>query len=169
MSRQFLGGKPQQTGKGKDRQRGKYEDDEGRGVGQLRGHRRGNEHQQPVQMAHGRASGRAAQIGVASSMSITGMHSFPLGDVFDYLAPESVKETLEQAILDAPVFGVRWRWNATRALALLRQFGRTFTQRSRKVLSPTNASIFARAARPISRMRVPFVPMRIPFWLSRST
>src|SRR5262245_20128870 len=56
-------------------------------------------------------------------LSLGPQHSFPLESVFDFLSSKSVEDTLEQAVLDAPVFGVRWRWNATRALALLRQSG----------------------------------------------
>jgi len=47
-------------------------------------------------------------------------HSFPLGDVFHFLNAETVQPVLEQAALAAPVFGTRWRWDANRALALLR-------------------------------------------------
>ncbi len=56
-------------------------------------------------------------------LSLGPQHSFPLDSVFHYLSSETVQEVLEQAVLDAPVFGVRWRWNATRALSLLRQTG----------------------------------------------
>ncbi len=56
--------------------------------------------------------------------------SFPLSDVFTYLSPRTVDEVLLQAILQAPVFGTRWRWNATRFLALLRHTG------GRKVPAP---------------------------------
>ena len=35
------------------------------------------------------------------------------------------EDVLTQAMLDAPMFGARWRWNATRALAILRFRGRT--------------------------------------------
>ncbi len=45
-------------------------------------------------------------------------HSFPLEDVFNYLHPNSVRETLTQAVLDQPMFESRWRWNATRSLVL---------------------------------------------------
>lgn len=45
-------------------------------------------------------------------------HSFPLADVFNYLHPNSVRETLTQAILDQPMFESRWKWNATRSLVL---------------------------------------------------
>jgi ATP-dependent helicase Lhr and Lhr-like helicase len=54
------------------------------------------------------------------NISLAEQHSFPLGDVFRFLHPNSVKEVLEQAVLDSPLFGTRWRWDAGRALALLR-------------------------------------------------
>jgi ATP-dependent Lhr-like helicase len=47
-------------------------------------------------------------------------HSFPLDDVFDFLHPKTVRKVLTQAILDQPMFGSRWRWNATRSLILPR-------------------------------------------------
>ncbi len=56
-------------------------------------------------------------------LSLGPQHSFPLETVFNFLSSHTVETTLEQAVLDAPVFGVRWRWDATRALALLRQSG----------------------------------------------
>lgn len=56
-------------------------------------------------------------------LSLGPQHSFPLESVFDFLSSGGVQFTLEQALLDAPVFGVRWRWNATRALSLLRYVG----------------------------------------------
>jgi ATP-dependent helicase Lhr and Lhr-like helicase len=54
------------------------------------------------------------------SIALGEQHSFPLGDVFYYLTADTVKHTLEQAALAAPVFGTRWRWDAVRSLALLR-------------------------------------------------
>jgi ATP-dependent Lhr-like helicase len=56
-------------------------------------------------------------------LSLGATHSFPLHEVFQYLRPASVRHILVQALLDAPMFEVRWRWNATRALALLRNRG----------------------------------------------
>ncbi len=53
-------------------------------------------------------------------LSLGPQHSFPLEDVFRYLDPEGVRSVLVQALLDAPVFQTRWRWNATLSLALLR-------------------------------------------------
>ena len=57
------------------------------------------------------------------NISLSEQHSFPLADVFRYLLPASVQQILEQAVLAAPLFGVRWRWAAGRALALLRFHG----------------------------------------------
>jgi ATP-dependent Lhr-like helicase len=53
-------------------------------------------------------------------LSLGPMHSFPLESVFEFLRADTVREVLVQALLAAPMFGVRWRWNATRALAVLR-------------------------------------------------
>ena len=46
-------------------------------------------------------------------LSLGATHSFPLEEVFDYLNPKTVREILIQALLDAPMFEVRWRWNAS--------------------------------------------------------
>jgi ATP-dependent Lhr-like helicase len=55
------------------------------------------------------------------NIALAEQHSFPLADVFHFLQPESVKPVLEQAVLTgSPIFGTRWRWDAERALALLR-------------------------------------------------
>ncbi len=55
------------------------------------------------------------------SIALAEQHSFPLADVFNYLSTETVQNVLEQAVLTgSPLFGTRWRWDATRALALLR-------------------------------------------------
>jgi ATP-dependent helicase Lhr and Lhr-like helicase len=54
------------------------------------------------------------------NIALAEQHSFPLGDVFHFLQAESVQPILEQAALDSPIFGTRWRWDANRALALLR-------------------------------------------------
>ncbi|GAB4566261.1 MAG: DEAD/DEAH box helicase [Haliangiales bacterium] len=48
-------------------------------------------------------------------------HSFPLESVFEFLSTKNVEEVLVQALLDAPMFEIRWRWNATRSLAVLRR------------------------------------------------
>ena len=54
------------------------------------------------------------------NISLSEQHSFPLADVFHFLHSETMPEILQQAALVAPVFQTRWRWDATRALALLR-------------------------------------------------
>ena len=53
-------------------------------------------------------------------ISLGERHSFPLESVFAYVHPKSVREVLIQAILQAPMFTTRWRWNVSRALLLLR-------------------------------------------------
>ena len=63
---------------------------------------------------------QAAATEDAIILSLSTSHSFPLEDVTRYLHSASVREVLVQALLDAPMFGVRWRWNATAALALPR-------------------------------------------------
>ena len=54
-------------------------------------------------------------------LSLGATHSFPLEEVYSYLNPKSVHHVLIQALLDSPMFDVRWRWNASRALAVLRR------------------------------------------------
>src|SRR5271156_5340314 len=54
------------------------------------------------------------------NISLSDQHSFPLADVFHFLNAETVQPILEQAALASPIFGTRWRWDANRALALLR-------------------------------------------------
>ncbi|MBK8067911.1 MAG: DEAD/DEAH box helicase [Rhodanobacteraceae bacterium] len=68
---------------------------------------------------------QAAATDDAIILSLSTSHSFPLADVARYLHSNSVGEVLVQALLDAPMFGVRWRWNATTALALPRFVGGT--------------------------------------------
>src|SRR5216683_3191661 len=73
---------------------------------------------------------QAAATEDAIVLSLGPQHSFPLEDVFQYLKPATAEHLLVQAMLDAPMFGTRWRWNATRALAVLRFRG------GRKVPTP---------------------------------
>jgi ATP-dependent Lhr-like helicase len=54
------------------------------------------------------------------NIALAEQHSFPLADVFNFLRAETVQPILEQAALDSPIFATRWRWDANRALALLR-------------------------------------------------
>lgn len=64
---------------------------------------------------------QAAASDDAIILSLGSTHSFPLEEVFNYLSPETVRDILVQAMLDAPMFGIRWRWNASRALAVIRR------------------------------------------------
>jgi ATP-dependent Lhr-like helicase len=56
-------------------------------------------------------------------LSLGSSHSFPLEEVFRYLHPNTVRETLVQAVLDSPIFETRWRWSTTLALAVPRNRG----------------------------------------------
>jgi len=73
---------------------------------------------------------QAAANDEAIVISLGPHHSFPLESVFQYLNAVTVRDLLIQAMLDAPMFQSRWRWNATRALAVLRFRG------GRKVPTP---------------------------------
>jgi ATP-dependent Lhr-like helicase len=53
-------------------------------------------------------------------ISLGEQHSFPLELVFNFLNVATVEDVLTQAMLDSPMFTARWRWNASRALAVLR-------------------------------------------------
>jgi ATP-dependent Lhr-like helicase len=53
-------------------------------------------------------------------LSLTTAHSFELLEVARYLHPNTAREILIQALLDAPMFTTRWRWGASIALALPR-------------------------------------------------
>ncbi|HEV7814150.1 MAG TPA: DEAD/DEAH box helicase [Janthinobacterium sp.] len=66
---------------------------------------------------------QAAATEDAIVLSLSTSHSFPLAEVWRYLRCASAERVLVQALLDAPLFNVRWRWNATTALALPRYSG----------------------------------------------
>ncbi len=53
-------------------------------------------------------------------LSLTHAHSFELADAARYLNSNSVRHVLVQALCAAPMFEVRWRWDAGIALALPR-------------------------------------------------
>src|SRR5213075_1348547 len=63
---------------------------------------------------------QAAATEDAILLSLVPQHSFPLADVFHYLHPNTARDVLVQAFLDAPVFQTRWRWNTTISLAIPR-------------------------------------------------
>ena len=64
------------------------------------------------------------------SLALGPSTSFPLQDIFQYVSARRAREVVTQAVLQAPLFGTRWRWDASRALALLRHTG------GRKVPAP---------------------------------
>jgi ATP-dependent Lhr-like helicase len=66
---------------------------------------------------------QAAATEDAIVLSLSTSHSFPLEEVARYLHSNSAEQVLIQALLDAPLFPARWRWNATNALALPRMSG----------------------------------------------
>lgn len=66
---------------------------------------------------------QAAATEDAIILSLSTSHSFALDEVWRYLHSASAEQVLIQALLDAPLFGVRWRWIATTALALPRMAG----------------------------------------------
>ncbi|HLH43835.1 MAG TPA: DEAD/DEAH box helicase [Bryobacteraceae bacterium] len=56
-------------------------------------------------------------------LSLSDQHSFPLEMVFGFLSPANLEHVLTQAMLPAPLFAARWKWNASRALAVPRFAG----------------------------------------------
>jgi ATP-dependent Lhr-like helicase len=66
---------------------------------------------------------QAAATEDAIILSLSTSHSFPLDEVWRYLRSANAEHLLVQALLDAPLFNVRWRWIATTALALPRYAG----------------------------------------------
>jgi ATP-dependent Lhr-like helicase len=56
-------------------------------------------------------------------LSIGPQNSFPIQQLFDMLNSRNAEKLLVQALLAVPMFGIRWRWNVTRSLAVLRQRG----------------------------------------------
>ncbi len=53
-------------------------------------------------------------------ISLGPMHSFELADVWSYLHPNTAQDVLIQAMLPAPMFQARWRWNVARSLLVER-------------------------------------------------
>ena len=63
---------------------------------------------------------QAAATDDAVVLSLGPHHSFPLDEVIRYVSARTVRDTLEHAILDSPMFQSRWRWNLNRSLMVLR-------------------------------------------------
>ncbi|MET3821042.1 ATP-dependent Lhr-like helicase [Burkholderia sp. PvR073] len=87
---------------------------------------------------------QAAATDDAIVLSLSLAHSFALDEVWRYLRSASAEHVLVQALLDAPMFGVRWRWNATTSLALPRFTGgrRTAPQLQRMKSDDLLATVF---------------------------
>jgi ATP-dependent Lhr-like helicase len=91
---------------------------------------------------------QAAATEDALMLSLGPQHSFPLSDVFRYLHPETTRDVLVQAFLDAPVFKTRWRWNTTISLAVPRARGgrKVAPQIQRMMADDLMAAVFPDAA-----------------------
>ncbi len=91
---------------------------------------------------------QAAATEDALLLSLGPQHSFPLADVFRYLHPNTTRDVLVQAFLDAPVFPTRWRWNTTIALAVPRsRAGRKVAPQLQRMLADDlMAAVFPDAA-----------------------
>ncbi len=66
---------------------------------------------------------QAAASDDAILLSLGPQHSFPLERVPKFLASGTVTEVVRQAVLTAPMFAVRWRWNLNTSLTVLRMRG----------------------------------------------
>ena len=82
---------------------------------------------------------QAAASDDAIVLSLGPHHSFPLDEVARYVNSRTVEETLQQAVLDAPMFISRWRWNLNRALLVLRFRGGRRTRRRSSAWKPTTS------------------------------
>jgi ATP-dependent Lhr-like helicase len=91
---------------------------------------------------------QAAATEEALVLSLGPMHSFALEEVFRYLNPKTVRETLVQAVLDSPIFETRWRWTTTLALAVprSRNGAKLPAQIQRMIADELLAAIFPDAA-----------------------
>ena len=101
-------------------------------------------------------------------LSLGPSHSFPLEEVFRYLNPKTVRETLVQAVLDSPIFETRWRWTTTISLAVPRNRNgaqragadpahvspRTCSRRSSPMRRPASRTSRARARCPSIRWSI---------------
>jgi ATP-dependent Lhr-like helicase len=56
-------------------------------------------------------------------ISLGPMHAPELADVWTFLHPDTARDVLVQALLPAPMFQARWRWNVTRSLLVERARG----------------------------------------------
>ncbi len=63
---------------------------------------------------------QAAALEDSIVISLGATHSFPLEDATRFVHSNSIKDSVTQAMLPAPMFPTHWRWNATIALAVRR-------------------------------------------------
>ena len=63
---------------------------------------------------------QAAATEDAIVLSLGETHSFDLTEVAAYLHSRTARDVLTQALLDSPIFPIRWRWNANVSLAVPR-------------------------------------------------
>jgi ATP-dependent Lhr-like helicase len=66
---------------------------------------------------------QAAATDDALVLSLGNPQTFPLESVARFLSSKTVDHVLSQALLASPLFAARWRWNATRSLAVPRARG----------------------------------------------
>ncbi|MEE8557019.1 MAG: DEAD/DEAH box helicase, partial [Myxococcota bacterium] len=66
---------------------------------------------------------QAAASDDAVVLSLGAPQTFPLESVPRFVRADTVRDVLTQAFLASPMFTARWRWNATRSLAVLRSRG----------------------------------------------
>jgi ATP-dependent Lhr-like helicase len=66
---------------------------------------------------------QAAASDNAILLSLGPQHSFPLDRVPHFLASPTVEQVVRQAVLTAPLFASRWRWNLNTSLTVLRMRG----------------------------------------------
>src|SRR5262249_6024025 len=91
---------------------------------------------------------QAAATEDALLLSLGPQHSFPLADVFRSLHPASAKDAVVRALLAAPVFQTRWRWNTTISRAVQRNRGgrKVPPQIQRMLADDLMAAVFPDAA-----------------------
>ena len=65
---------------------------------------------------------QAAALDDSIVISLGPGHSFPLKEIGSWLHSSTANELLIQAVLDSPMFPTRWRWTASTALAILRNW-----------------------------------------------
>lgn len=66
---------------------------------------------------------QAAASDDAIVLSLGNPQTFDLETLPKFLSSKTVEDVLSQAMLGSPIFTARWRWNATRSLAILRMRG----------------------------------------------